>query len=68
MPAWPSNMAGVVASAVICTKLHRLLTHKELQPVKNGAIRCKKYSPSSFGLCAMAVREEVEEEEDDEAW
>ena len=58
-----------MASAVFRTKLRRLLTYKGMQPSKNGAIWCEKYSPGPFGSCATAVREEEEEEEDeDETW
>ena len=60
-PLGSSNTAGVVASALFRTKLRRLL--KGMQPAKIDKIQCKKYSPSSFGLYATAVREE-----DDETW
>ena len=41
-----------------------------MQPAKNGAIWCEKYSPGPFGSCATAVIEEEEEEEEevDETW
>ena len=64
--AWPSNTAGVVASAVFRTNSCRLLTYKGMQPAKNGAIWCEKYVPGSSGSCATAVKEEEEEEEDNE--
>ena len=50
--------------------MRRLLTYKGMQPAKSDAIWCKKYSPGPFGLCAMAVREEVVvvEEEEDKTW
>ena len=61
-PAWQSNTAVVRASAVFRTKLRHLLTYKGMQPAKNGAIWCKKYSPGPFGLCATAVKEEEDEQ------
>ena len=62
-PDWPSNTAGVVASAVFCTKLHRLLTYRGMQPAIIEAIWCGKYSPGPIGECVTAVKEEEEEEE-----
>ena len=65
-PAWPSNTAGVVTSAVFRTNSRRLLTYKRMQPAKIGAIWCVKYFPGTSGSCATAVKEV--EEEDDETW
>ena len=42
-----------------------LFTYKGMQPAKNGAMWCEKYSPGPFGSCATAVKEE---EEEDETW
>ena len=54
-------------SAFFRTKLRRLLTYKGMQPAKNGALWCVKYSLGPSGSCATAVEEE-EEEEEDETW
>ena len=62
-PAWQSNTAVVRASAVFRTKLRHLLTYKGMQPAKNDAIWCKKYSHGPFGLCATAVKEEEDDDE-----
>ena len=69
-PAWPSNTAGVVTSAVFRTNSCRLLTYKGMQIAKIDAIWCKKYPPGPSVLCAAAVREEEqeEEEEEEETW
>ena len=56
-----------MASVVFRTNSRRLLTYKGMQPAKNGAIWCVKYSPGPSGSCTTAVKEE-EEEEEDETW
>ena len=41
-----------------------LLTHKGIRSTKRGAIWCLKYFNGPFGSCAIAVREEEEEEDE----
>ena len=50
-----------MATAVFHTNLRRLITYKGMQPAKNGATWCEKYSPGPFRSCVTAVREEEED-------
>ena len=60
LKVWPSNTAGVVASAVFRTNSRHLQTYKGMQLTKNDAIWCKKYFPGPSGSCATAVKEDEE--------